>query len=60
MSLFEDAMDAVRDGRPVDWRRLALLQDMSTVLDGARYATEAINRDKEADAQLERILAGLA
>lgn len=59
MNPIKEALDAVIEGRPVDWPRIALLQELATVVEGRQYLDDAIAREKEADAQLEQFLSGL-
>ena len=59
MNPIKDALNVVLEGRAVDWPRVALIQELATVVEGRQYLADAIAREKEADAQLEQFLAKL-
>ena len=47
--------DSVEQGKPVDWKRLALLEDIETVQLGRIFTQEAIDRNRAADEKLSAV-----
>lgn len=48
--------ESVERGRPVNWNRLALLEDIETVQLGRIFTQEAIDRQRQADESLAQLL----
>ncbi len=59
MDAFRKAVAAFANGEPVDWRRVAEQRDLDTVIAGKDAIDQHFALQKEADAQLEDILAGI-
>lgn len=57
-SRVEDLIGAVERDEPIDWRRLDALITLEGVLLGETMLDEAIEREKQADARLERFIVG--
>ncbi len=59
MGRIGDAVTAIEQGQSVDWRRMALLQQLDVAAAGERFLAESLAAEREADEhfrqQLERI-----
>lgn len=53
-----DAISAMERGEQVDWRKLADLQALDLVRMGRKFVEEAVQRDEDAIAELERMVGG--
>ena len=54
--LLAEAMETLGRGEVVDWKSLALLQTLNIASAGRASLVDALEREDEADADLERIL----
>lgn len=53
-----EAVAKLEAGEEVDWQRLADLQPLDTVVAGRAALLDALDREDQADADLERIVRG--
>jgi hypothetical protein len=58
--VFRDVVEAVENGRPIDYVKTARLQTLAMVQAGDRFSEDMAQYQEDADARFEQLIAELA